>query len=209
VRSRIATVVAACLLAVCVPAGGTAAHGDDPRVTIAVASLAPGGALTVHGFDFPYEDDVTLALRGASGDTEIGTVTSDLEGAFTHTVTVPVEQPLGAYVVVASDSHHTVTSTPFLIDGAPLVEDDGARIDEGDSLLAPMPTVGAVTAAATPAAATVASGGRLADEDDSGTSAAAVLAVAGVVVIGVAMLAWLLLRQRRIQRRVRTADNPV
>jgi hypothetical protein len=210
-----------------VPAGVTFAHGDDPRIAIDIATLAPGGALTVRGFDFPYEDDVELALRGSGGDTALGSVTTDLEGAFTHTVAVPVDQPPGAYVVVATDSHHEATSAPFMLEGAPLLDDDGGRIDEGDSLLAPMPTVAPAVAQATtlPAAAVtttpattvvavtespaVASEQPVAavvvsDEGDeepgSGTSAGALLLVAAIVAAVVAAGTWIIVRKRRTRR---------
>jgi hypothetical protein len=232
VRSRASIVVAACLLALGAPAGMAFAHGDDPRIAIDVASLAPGAALTVHGFDFPYEDDVDLALRGSAGDTEVGSVTTDVEGAFTHTVSVPIDQPVGAYVVVATDSHHEATSTPFVVEGAPLMEDDGGRIDEGDSLLAPMPTVARAVAHATttvPAAAVVTTPATTAmavteapavasevtaaavvasdlvdEQEGSGTSAGVIVLVAAIVVTGAAVT-WLVVRKRRTHGAVRTA----
>jgi hypothetical protein len=232
VGSRAARVVAACLLALGAPAGVAFAHGDDPRIAIDIARLAPGGAVTVHGFDFPYEDDVELALRGSAGDTALGSVTTDVEGAFTHTVAVPVDQALGAYVVVATDSHHEATSTPFMVEGAPLMEDDGGRIDEGDSLLAPMPTVARAVAQATtlPTAAVtttpattvvvvtespaVASEETVAavvvrdlvdEEHGSGASAGAVLLVAAIGVTVVAAGIWMVVRRRRTPGEVRTA----
>ena len=231
-RSRASIVLAACLLASGAPAGVAFAHGDDPRIAIDVTSLAPGGALTVHGFDFPYEDDVELALRGSTGDAALGSVTTDLDGAFTHTVTVPVDQAPGAFVVVATDSHHVATSAPFMVEGAPLTEDDGDRIDEGDSLRAPMPTEERAVAPATtlptaavvttpattvvvvtgaPAvgpevtAAAVVARELIDDEADGGSGTGVVVVVVGVIVIGGAAAAWFVVRQRRTQGGIRTA----
>jgi len=232
VRSRIGALVLVCLLAVCGRAGVTSAHGDDPRISIDIAALAPGGALTVHGFDFPYEDDVELALRGASGDTELGSVTTDLEGSFTHTVAVPVEQPLGAYVVVATDSHHEVASTPFMVEGAPLADDDGIRLDEGDSLLAPMPTdapgvvaesvaaavgdgpssAATTTAAAVERSAAAQTSAPVVDEEgvvdpgDSGPNTAAVL-VAAAIVTALLAVAVVIVRGRGRTHRLGAASE--
>lgn len=139
----------AALLDVLLPVDVASAHGDDPRIEIEVDQLAPGASLTVHGFDFSYEDDVAIVLTQSGRATELGSVTADLDGAFTHTVTVPLDAPEGVYAVTATTGHHAATSSPLLVRGQPLAANDDTRLDNEDSLLAPMPVITALTAAST------------------------------------------------------------
>ena len=109
--------LAAALLAVLLSVDVASAHGDDPRIEIEVGQLAPGASLTVHGFDFSYEDDVAIALTRNGRATQLGSVTADLDGAFTHTVTVPLDAGEGVYAVIATSGHHVATSPPLLVRG--------------------------------------------------------------------------------------------
>jgi hypothetical protein len=191
---RRATALAAALLVALAPAGPVRAHGDDPRIDVEAQRLSPGAPLTVRGYDFAYETGVELTLVGERERTHLASVTADVEGAFIHTVALPVGVAAGAYVVEAESGEHVVSGPPMLISGTPITSDDqDTRLEEGDSLLAPMPAPAAATGAAPveqlPSAPA---------DDGSGPSTIAIIVIGALVVVACA--AWTLERRRRSQR---------
>jgi hypothetical protein len=196
-RGLTAALAAAALVALA-PAGPVRAHGDDPRIEVDAQRLAPGGPLTVRGYDFAYETDVELSLVAERQQTHLASVTTDVEGAFIHTVALPADVFDGAYVVEAQSAEHLLSGPPMFISGAPITPGDkGTLFEEGDSLLAPMPTMPA-RAGASPVERLAAS------PADDGSSVATV----GIIVIGgLIVVAWsasAVERRRRAQRRQRS-----
>jgi hypothetical protein len=222
-NNRIVVVaLAAGLLAVLPSVDTASAHGDDPRIEIDAHQLAPGASLTVRGFDFPYEDVVALALAGSDRATQLGSVTADLDGAFTHTITVPIDAAEGVYTVMATAGPHVATSSPLLVRGAPLTANGDTRLEDDDSLLVPMPVITAspatastvpssapVRADAAPAASSGANSvGQVAARSGGDGRGVTVLAIA-VVAAGLVVVAvmWTVDRRRRTRRRQRTVPS--
>lgn len=182
------------MLVALAPASPVRAHGDDPRIDVDAQRLSPGAPLTVRGYDFAYETAVELILVGERQRTPLASVTADVEGAFIHTVALPVGVAGGAYVVEAESGEHVVRGPPMLIKGTPMTPDDqDTRVEAGDSLLAPMPTLAAAAGAAPveQLSAAPADGG-------SGVPTVARIVIGGLVVVACA--AWALERRRRAQR---------
>jgi hypothetical protein len=190
----LATALAAAVLVTLAPAGPVRAHDDDPRIDVDGHRLSPGGPITVRGYDFAYESAVELTLVGERERTHLASVTADVEGAFVHTVALPVGVAGGAYVVEAESGEHVVSGPPLLVSGAPMTPDDGdTRFAEGDSLLAPMPTLDAA-----PGAAPVEQRSDEPDDDGSGVPTVALIGMGALVVL--ACSGWALERRRRTQR---------
>ena len=174
------------------PASPVRAHGDDPRIEVGAQRLSPGAPLTVRGYDFAYETAVELTLVGESQRTPLASVTADVDGAFIHTVALPVSVAGGAYVVEAESGEHVVSGPPMLISGTPMAPDDqDTRLEEGDSLLAPMPTLAAAGAAPVD---------RLSPAPAGGGSVVPTVAIIVIASLVVACAAWVLKRRRRTLR---------
>ena len=151
-RSRLGiSVVLVCALGV-VPAA--LAHAGDPRLEISPERLQPGAVLSVRGVQFSYEDDVALVLAGHGRKVRLGRVTADDEGVFSTAVVLPAYLAEGGYTLRAVTEHHDPLSLPISIVGTPVTGgDEGARREEEDSLLAPMPSAQPATASAAAAPA--------------------------------------------------------
>ena len=67
----------------------------------------------------------------------------DGHGDFTQPFTVPLDLPEGTYKVLVQSSNLPVVSAPILVQGPPVLEEEGEGElrEEEDALLAPMPTV--------------------------------------------------------------------
>ena len=182
------------MLVALAPASPVRAHGDDPRIEVDAQRLSPGAPFTVRGYDFAYETAVELILVGERQRTHLASVTADVEGAFIHTVAMPVGVAGGAYVVEAESGEHVVSGPPMLISGMPIAPDDqDTRLEEGDSLLAPMPTLAAAASTAAVEQLTAAPA-----DDGSGVPTVAIIVTGSLVVVACA--AWALERRRRTQR---------
>ncbi len=127
---------------VCAPVA-THAHGGGPRVEISSDRLQPGLVLEVRGVNIAADEPITVSLVGVAGQFPLGVATGDGHGDFTQPFTVPVDLPEGTYKVLAQSSNLPVTSAPILVQGPPVLEEEGEGElrEEEDALLAPMPTV--------------------------------------------------------------------
>ncbi|MFQ5840265.1 MAG: hypothetical protein ACE5HK_06060 [Candidatus Methylomirabilales bacterium] len=76
------------------------AHGN-PEVQIEPNPVAFGGEVTIEGEDFEEDTDVSLVLEGVLGEISLDTVTTDSEGMFSLTVTLPSTAAPGSYRIRA------------------------------------------------------------------------------------------------------------
>ena len=101
---RRAVLAAVALLAVsAVLIAGTriaGAHGN-PTVGVEPNPVAFGGEVTIEGDDFEAETEVSLVLEGVLGEISLGTATTDSEGMFSLTTTLPSDAAPGSYRIRA------------------------------------------------------------------------------------------------------------
>ncbi len=76
------------------------AHGN-PEVRIEPNPVAFEGEVTIEGEGFEEETAVSLVLEGVLGETSLGTASTDPEGAFAFTVTLPSTAAPGSYRIRA------------------------------------------------------------------------------------------------------------
>jgi hypothetical protein len=119
-----------------------AAHGGEPRLEISTETLNPGSVLEVRGVDFEFEEEVVLTLRGVAHESPLGIASGDSEGSFSLAIALPADLPEGTYFAHAATDDHEVDSPAFMVRGPAVgnTGEDGMR-EEGDVLLAAMPTV--------------------------------------------------------------------
>lgn len=101
---RRAVLAALALLAVsAVLVAGTriaGAHGN-PTVRVDPNPVVFGSEVTIEGEEFEEETEVSLVLEGVLGEISLGTVTTDSEGMFSLTVTLPSTAAPGSYRIRA------------------------------------------------------------------------------------------------------------
>jgi hypothetical protein len=189
-------------LAVLWPAQAARAHGDEPRIEVDAQRTNPGASLTVRGYDFSYDEIVALTLIGRDREVLLGSVTTDVEGAFTHVVVMPIDLAEGAYTVVAAAGHHVATAPQLFVQSTPRRPNDGdTRLEDGDSLLTPMPTA-TLPVAGIPAENDVKPVRAPSPRDgNSVPKLVPVIVVAGLVVV---VVGWSADRRRRTHRQERT-----
>jgi hypothetical protein len=94
-------VLAALAGGVALKAGTAAAHGN-PEINVEPNPADRSGDVTITGEGFEEEDEVSLALEGVLGETSLGTVTTDSEGTFGTSVTLPEAAGPGSYRIRAT-----------------------------------------------------------------------------------------------------------
>jgi LPXTG-motif cell wall-anchored protein len=87
---------------------------DDAAISVSPSSVAAGGTATVSGTGCAADVDVTITL----GDTEAATATTDEDGAFSASVTVPSGAAPGPYTIEADGCSATVLSTTLTVTAA-------------------------------------------------------------------------------------------
>jgi len=128
------------------------AHGGEPRLEISLEKLNPGGVIDLRGVDFESEELISLALIGSGVEIQLDEITADSDGIFLQIITLPADLPEGTYHFRAVTDDHEILSPEILIQGSAIMHeaDEGQR-DEGEPLLAPMPTLVPGVAPAQPA----------------------------------------------------------
>ncbi|MGO2519093.1 MAG: fibronectin type III domain-containing protein [Microbacterium sp.] len=105
-------------------------------ITLGASSVVAGGEVTVSGSGFAA--DASLALELRSTPVQLGTATTDAEGAFAATVTVPADTAAGAHtlaVILADGSEVTAELTVTAAAGGgtdPAPGEDGGEGGAGD-----------------------------------------------------------------------------
>lgn len=105
----------------------------EPEIELDASEVAAGGQLTLSGTGFTSDAELTIELR--STPVEIGTVTTDADGSFTVTVTVPADTPAGLHtlaVVLPDGTEVTQALTVTAAAGGGNGGDDGDGGAEGD-----------------------------------------------------------------------------
>lgn len=117
--------------------GVAAAHGDDARIFVEPAAVAPGGGIQVDGEEFDREIELEIRLDGVDVDASLGTVRTDLSGGFHVAIQVPSAVPPAVYAVVARGTDGHEINTNVVIDPAA-----GMGVDlSGDDLRVPLAIV--------------------------------------------------------------------
>ncbi len=98
------TAVLAALGGVIVIMAGTAAAHGNPEISVEPNPADFGAEVTVEGEGFEEEDEVSLVLEGVLGERPLGSVTTDSEGVFSLTVTLPSAASPGSYRIRAAGS---------------------------------------------------------------------------------------------------------
>ena len=130
--------------------GYSVISASPPRVTVVPTIPSAGKKATVSGTNFlPGGSSVNLFWRSANGGSALalGTVTSDVMGAFTRTFTVPDRSSTGSYSVTASSGNEQPpaldASTAFRVNGITL-----AAVPTPTAQASPTPIVSPTVAAA-------------------------------------------------------------
>ena len=97
----LAAVVLLAIGAVIVLATGTAEAHGNPEVSVEPNPVALGGDVTIEGEGFEEAAEVSLMLEGAPGEIPLGSATTDAEGTFSLTVTLPAAAAAGSYRIRA------------------------------------------------------------------------------------------------------------
>jgi hypothetical protein len=95
----------------------TVTGSTSATVSADQSSYTVGDTMTVSGTGFPTQASVTIQLQSSDGvtTTDLGSVTTDLNGSFTQDYTVPAH-PLNSVVIIASyGSGQQVTSNSFTV----------------------------------------------------------------------------------------------
>ena len=111
---------------------------STPAVTVEPSSVEAGKTVTVKGTGFAPESTVTITLH--SEPVEVGTATTDENGDFTATVTVPATTEAGDHTVVAASNMPTVTaSAPLTVTAPPAPAEDPSAAPSTQPTAAPAP----------------------------------------------------------------------
>ena len=111
---------------------------STPAVTVEPSSVEAGKTVTVKGTGFAPESTVTITLH--SEPVEVGTATTDENGDFTATVTVPATTEAGDHTVVAASNTPTVTaSAPLTVTAPPAPAEDPSTAPSTQPTAPPAP----------------------------------------------------------------------
>ena len=111
---------------------------STPAVTVEPSSVEAGKTVTVKGTGFAPESAVTITLH--SEPVEVGTATTDENGDFTATVTVPATTEAGDHTVVAASNTPTVTaSAPLTVTAPPAPAEDPSTAPSTQPTAPPAP----------------------------------------------------------------------
>jgi len=111
---------------------------STPAVTVDPSTVEAGKTITVNGTGFAPESEVTLTLH--SDPVEVGTATTDADGAFTAEVTVPADTEAGEHTVVAESGTPVVSaSAPLTVTAPPAPAEDPSAAPSEQPSAAPSP----------------------------------------------------------------------
>ncbi len=138
--SLAAPVVALLLLGVAGSSIGLG-HEGGPRLILEPERVRPGGVLTIRVEDLPPERPVDLSIAGSAGSVPLASVVVDPEGHATVFVEVPIDLPIGSYMVNADAEDVVVAGASVTVEGAPVAGGgEPGEKDEDDMLLIPLPS---------------------------------------------------------------------
>lgn len=85
------------------------AHGN-PEIKVEPNPAPFGGEVTIEGEEFDEDLQISLVLEGISGEVSLGTATTDSEGKFSLTVTLPAAVTAGGYQIKAVGPDEVATA---------------------------------------------------------------------------------------------------
>ncbi|WP_460980171.1 choice-of-anchor G family protein, partial [Pseudactinotalea suaedae] len=95
---------------------GTDPGAYDPTLVVDPGTVEPGEELTTNGSGYPPNTEVVVTYVDSEGNTiATSTVTTDDNGDFTDTITVPVGTPAGALVVTGTADGYAASDTAIVV----------------------------------------------------------------------------------------------
>ena len=121
--------------------GAASAHEGSARLILEPDRINPGGVVTIRGEDLGADDEMRVPLVGTPARADLATISTDGQGHFTLSIQVPAGAPVGVYAVEAASAMGYSLTAALFVEGAPLIEGDGAPAgqDEGLPAIAPRP----------------------------------------------------------------------
>jgi hypothetical protein len=162
------------------------APGETAAIAASAASVAQGSTLTVTGTGFGAEEEVALELHSAV--ISLGDTTTDADGSFSVTVTVPTDAAVGAHEVVATGamSQRSASASLAVTAAGTPGGGDGGTPGNGNGGTGNGGTPGGATAGGSSAAS---SSGSPAATGGAFVGLGALLAAAGAVAAGAGLIA--------------------
>ena len=141
-RAFRATRLAVIAIALAALPGAAIAHEGSARLILDPDRINPGGVVTIRGEDLGADDEMRVALVGTTARADLATISTDGQGHFTLSIQVPGDAPVGVYAVEAASAMGYNLTAVLFVEGAPLIEGDGAPPgqDEGLPAIAPRPS---------------------------------------------------------------------
>ena len=141
-RAFRATWLAVIAVALAALPGAAIAHEGSARLILDPDRINPGGVVTIRGEDLGADDEMRVALVGTTARADLATISTDGQGHFTLSIQVPADAPVGVYAVEAASAMGYNLTAVLFVEGAPLIEGDGAPPgqDEGLPAIAPPPS---------------------------------------------------------------------
>jgi hypothetical protein len=129
------------------PAAPAFAYGPNaPAIQANTSSTTPGGSVDVTGSGFCLNCTITLTLH--SNPVTLGTTTSDGNGSFSTSVSIPSGTEPGSHAIVATDPDGDSASTAILVSattGPTIAASSGLAFTGAD--IAALSAIGAVALA--------------------------------------------------------------
>lgn len=169
------------------------AHGEDARIDLAADTAPAGGPVQVRLVAMRPGDDVRVELIRPGASVAIvspGSLAADADGSATGAFDLPIDLEPGMYMVraIASDGH----TVEVALTVQPAIAEGGAAGDreEDDPLLVALPSGWQRSLSSAPVPAAAVTGSSRAERGIDPP-------VVGLVVIGLLLAGWLLVRSRR------------
>ena len=115
-RAVLATLALLAVSAVIVGVTTARAHGN-PTVGVEPNPVAFGGDVTIEGEEFEEDAEISLVLEGVLGEISLGNVTTDAEGLFSVTVTLPSTAGPGSYRIRAVGADDVAVADLRILEG--------------------------------------------------------------------------------------------
>src|SRR6186997_1595575 len=120
-RMPTAVALAAAVLFVLASVAPVAAHEGGPRLILEPAHVNPGGVVLIRGEDLALDEPMQVSLAGDASRVDLGQVTTDGEGHFYLSATMPADVPVGTYAIEAVNSTGNAVRELVVLQGSPIL----------------------------------------------------------------------------------------